>query len=159
MDTMGVSGEKVINSMSKRLDRTLKESKQPYDWIILLGGTNDLGYKEKSDDILAALCQMHDLARETGARTLVLAIPQFSLEDTPGCKAYKEEKAKVNDGLREYCEASHSQSVFVNLHGKLPHTALDREEKRKYWCDGLHMTPLGYDRMAEVVFDTLKEYV
>ena len=145
--------------MSERLDRTLKESKQHYDWIVIQGGTNDLGYQEKSGDIVAALCRMHDRARETGARTLVLAIPQFSLEDTPSCKAYKEAKAKVNDGLREYCEETHSQSVFVDLHGKLPHTTLSQEERRKYWCDGLHMTPLGYDRMAEVVFDAMKEYV
>ena len=156
---MGVSGEQVINSMSERLDRTLKESKQPYDWIIIQGGTNDLGYRENPDKILVALSQMHDRAKETGARTLALAIPQYSQEDSPDNKTYKEEKSKVNTGLREYCEKSHSQSVFVDLHGKLPHATLSNEEKQKYWCDGLHMTPLRYDRMAEVVFDALKEYV
>jgi len=32
------------------------------------------------DKLLAALCQMHNRARATGARTAVLTIPQFALE-------------------------------------------------------------------------------
>ena len=39
----GVSGEIVVPSMTQRLDRLLKEASQPYDWVIILGGTNDLG--------------------------------------------------------------------------------------------------------------------
>ena len=152
---MGISGERVINSMSERLDGTLKESKQPYDWIIILGGTNDLAHRENPDKILASLSQMHDRAKETGARTLVLAIPQYTQEHSLNT----EETAKVNAGLREYCEKSHSQSAFVDLHVKLPLATLSNEEKQKYWSNGLHMTPLGYDRMAEVVFDTLKEFI
>ena len=36
VDTMGVSGERVIDSMKNRLDTVL--SKQSYNWIIILGG-------------------------------------------------------------------------------------------------------------------------
>ena len=36
MDTKGVSGERVIDSMKNRLDTIL--SKQGYNWIIILGG-------------------------------------------------------------------------------------------------------------------------
>ena len=36
MDTKGVSGERVIDSMKNRLDTIL--SKQSYNWIIILGG-------------------------------------------------------------------------------------------------------------------------
>ncbi len=45
-------------------------------------GTNDLGYGsgEKPDRLLEAICQMHDRAKATGARTIAMAIPQFSLE-------------------------------------------------------------------------------
>ena len=36
VDTKGVSGERVIDSMKNRLDTIL--SKQSYNWIIILGG-------------------------------------------------------------------------------------------------------------------------
>ena len=39
VDTMGLSGERVITAMGERLDRTLKETTKTYDWILLLGGT------------------------------------------------------------------------------------------------------------------------
>lgn len=38
MDTEGVSGERVIDSMKNRLGTIL--SKQKYNWIIILGGTH-----------------------------------------------------------------------------------------------------------------------
>ena len=43
-------------------------------------GTNDLGYGESADILLPVLLGMHDRARATGARTVVLSIPQFALE-------------------------------------------------------------------------------
>ena len=43
-------------------------------------GTNDLGYGESADILLPALLGMHDRARATRARTVVLSIPQFALE-------------------------------------------------------------------------------
>ena len=29
--------------MTRRLDRLLSETSDPYDWVLVLGGTNDLG--------------------------------------------------------------------------------------------------------------------
>ena len=29
----------------------------------------------------------------------------------------------------------------------------------RFWCDGLHCTPHGYDRMAEIIFDALEKYL
>ena len=43
-------------------------------------GTNDLGCGEDPDNLLTAICKMHDRAKETKAKTVALAIPQFSLE-------------------------------------------------------------------------------
>ena len=47
---------------------------------LLLAGANDLGTGAEADKLLAALSQMHDRARATGARTAALTIPQFALE-------------------------------------------------------------------------------
>ena len=159
VDTAGVSGELVVSSMTHRLDRLLKEAKQPYDWVIILGGTNDLGTGQKPDKLLPHIFSMHDRAKETGGKTLALALPQFRHELTPDCETYKNDKAKINEGIRQYCEKSASTTFFVDLWTLLPFGTLSDEEKKLYWVDGLHMTPLGYDKMASIIFDTLKLHI
>jgi len=49
-------------------------------FILLLAGANDLGAGAEADKLLAALSQMHNTARATGARTAALSIPQYGLE-------------------------------------------------------------------------------
>jgi len=41
VDTRGVTGEKVIDSMVDRLDRILKGAQKQYDWVLILGGSNE----------------------------------------------------------------------------------------------------------------------
>ena len=82
--TAGVSGETVVPSMSGRLDKLLKQEGQPYDWVIILGGTNDLGTGRTAEGLLPHLLALHDRAKEAGSRTLALAIPQFINELNPG---------------------------------------------------------------------------
>lgn len=157
--TAGVSGEVVVPSMTQRLDKLLNEASQPYDWVIILGGTNDLGMGLKGNDLLPHILALHNRAKETGSRTLALAIPQYINELKPGNEGYRSEKAKVNIGLKTYCEQSESTSVFVDLWNDLPFGSLPDEERVLYWVDGLHMTPRGYDKMAQVIFDYMKKYV
>ena len=158
IETAGVSGETVLPSMTHRLD-TLLGKTQPYDWVVILGGTNDLGMNLKSDELLPHLLKLHDRAKETGAKTLALAIPQFRYELSPKNETYKNEKAKVNEGLKQYCEKSASTTFFVDLWSDLPFGTLPEEEKDLYWVDALHMTPQGYDKMARIIFDTLKLHI
>ena len=56
----------------------------------------------------------------------------------------------MNEGLKSYCEGS---SHFVDLWNGLPFGSLPTEEREKYWVDGLHMSPRGYDKMAGLIFD------
>ncbi len=159
VETAGVSGERVVASMTHRLDMLLKKAKHPYDWVIILGGTNDLGEGKKSDELLPHIFSMHNRAKETGSKTLALALPQFRHELTLDCEKYKNEKAKINEGIKQYCEKSASTTFFVDLWTHLPFGTLSREEINLYWVDGLHMTPLGYDKMASVIFDTLNVHM
>ena len=118
VDTAGVSGEVVVPTMTQRLDQFLKESSQPYGWIIILGGTNNLGRGLPAEELLPNLLGLHYRAKQTGCRTLALALPQFRYE-----------------------------------------LSLPKDEMAQYWVDGLHMTPKGYDKMAQIVFDHLKQHM
>lgn len=157
VDNMGVSGECVVPTMAARLRTVLSACSKRYDWILILGGTNDLSKGVDSDTILATLCSMHDYARAYGARTACLAIPQFALEHEQEFFSLHANKLKVNDGLREYCNRSEGCSAFVDLYHELPHPADGDPERNRYWCDLLHLTELGYSVMANIIFSSLKQ--
>jgi len=160
IDTAGVSGEEVIPSMPHRLGLILCERDKPYDWIIILGGTNDLGVGNKGEDVLSALIDLHDRAKRDGkTKTIALSIPQYLQELKPLCEDYRSRKQVVNDGLKAYCESSNESTIFVDLWNELPFGALPDEERKLYWVDGLHMTPRGYDRMATIIFNSIKGYI
>ena len=159
VDTAGVSGETVVPSMTNRLEKLLNKSSNAYDWVIILGGTNDLGMGTKGDDLLPHLLGLHETAKKTGAKTLALALPQYLHELKPGNEKTKAEKAKVDDGLRVYSEKSAGSTVYVDLWNGLPFGELPAEERALFWADGLHMTPKGYDKMAGIIFDCLKQHI
>ena len=161
VDTAGVSGERVVPSMPCRLDRILNEAAQPYDWVIILGGTNDICSGVRAEDILPSLLGLHDSAKTNGStRTLALALPQFLDELTPGNEdGQKREKAKLNEGLKAYSEGSGGSTLWVDLWNGLPFGSLPKEERELYWADRAHMTPRGYDRMAGVIFDCLNQHL
>ena len=155
----GVSGEVVVPSMSERMDKLLKEASQPYDWVIILGGTNDFAMGCRPEDLLPHLLALHDRAKETGSRTLALAIPQHINELNPGNEKFRSEKAMVNDGLKVYSEQTDSKTYFVDLWNDLPFGTLSDEERVLYWVDDVHMTEQGYDKMAHVIFVCLKQHI
>lgn len=57
VDVAGLSGDRVIAGQYVRRIKGLCEKAQdaPYDWIIVLGGTNDLGWGERPDNIYEGL--------------------------------------------------------------------------------------------------------
>lgn len=57
VDVSGLSGDRVIAGLYLRRIKGMCEKAKdaPYDWIVILGGTNDLGWSERPDDIYAGL--------------------------------------------------------------------------------------------------------
>ena len=52
----GMSGAQVRGQYIGRLNRACREAQdEPYDWIVILGGTNDLGWGGQPEEIFEAL--------------------------------------------------------------------------------------------------------
>ena len=53
IDTEGLSGDRVKAGLFlRRIEgKVAKAAKNPYDWVIVLGGTNDLGWGEGPEDV------------------------------------------------------------------------------------------------------------
>jgi lysophospholipase L1-like esterase len=165
IDNAGITGEFVRDQMTTRLPLVLKE-KGPYDLIVILGGTNDLidftpgGEKDLFDEIVS----LHRTAHEHGAKTLLLTIPEsdFIYKDMGknGTSYIKEEgeqgRILINEMLRDFAREC-DDIVLCDLDEKHRHTTLSEEDKVKYWDDGLHYSPEGYDRMGEIIFEKIKQ--
>ena len=165
LDNFGITGEFVQGQMSARLPKILKDN-GPYDLVIILGGSNDLSEftlgQEK--ELFEEIRNLHLTSHRHGAKTMLLTIPEsdYIFEDMgkDNTSYIKEQGEKgrilVNAMLRSFANETSDDVILCDLAKEHPHSTLSKEDKSKYWDDGLHYTPEGYNRMGEIVFDKLK---
>ena len=55
VDVAGLSGDQVQGSYLPRIKRECADARMPYDWIIVMGGTNDLAWGQSPDEIYEGL--------------------------------------------------------------------------------------------------------
>jgi lysophospholipase L1-like esterase len=158
----GVSGELVVPFMLQRFKTLLANSSHvPYDWIIILGGTNDLGHNSLAKRIFyEGLKPMYDTAIRHGQGHTKLAVmtvfenAHFSVMDAP-----EKERQALNEMIRNYSIQHKNQDniCFVDLDKDIPHYDLNDRNKQEFiWDDKVHLTPAGYDLMATLIFKAIK---
>ena len=59
IDVDGRSGDQVRGSYLPRIKMKCADSETPYDWIIVMGGTNDLAWDQSPDIIYEGLRKLH----------------------------------------------------------------------------------------------------
>ena len=65
VDVAGFSGDQVQGNYLPRIKHKCKDTKKPYDWIIIMGGTNDLGWGQSADTIYEGLSKPIDFRTRT----------------------------------------------------------------------------------------------
>ncbi|KAH6691704.1 SGNH hydrolase-type esterase domain-containing protein [Plectosphaerella plurivora] len=138
----GMPGDVVsFKAFNQRLEEELRRAAAPYDWVIILGGTNDLAYGVATETICDALDESYITALKGDRKVLALTIPE-----THGTKAaLKAKRAEINDFIMRY----DSPNFYAfDLHAAIPYAALSDERRRQYWDDGVHLTSDGYDWMG-----------
>ncbi|OAA48767.1 Esterase, SGNH hydrolase-type [Metarhizium rileyi] len=120
--------------------------KRHHDWVIILGGTNDLAYRVPPEDMYNSFQLNWDIPLAKGSKVLALTIPE--------CKAQPawavQDRCEINSLILKHKE--HNYHAF-DLHAKLPYHSLSMEDREKYWDDGLHLTDKGYDWMGGHIAD------
>ena len=171
--TSGKVREMAHGSMARRLPEVLGNSSR-FDWVIILGGTNDVAHvKNFGDDdsfmnqlisiwkprIVRDIEVLHEIAHRYGARTVLLTIPETAYEAWPNYKTLWVMRNRLNDDLRDYARRSKGNVVLCDLANQLPRHSLSLQAQSILWNDHLHLTPYGYDKMAEIVYRCMKPYL
>lgn len=155
---LGISGDRVVPSMINRFRRHLEKS-PPYDWIIILGGTNDLFDPKSAKEIFqSGLQPMYELALQN-AKTRLMVMTVFETAIHAPQNPHDAERQALNTMIRDYvANTKHSDRVYlVDLDRQIPyHSITDAAARDQIWDDGVHLTPDGYDRMATLIFETMR---
>jgi hypothetical protein len=148
--------------------RHLLEEQGPFDLVIVMAGTNDLGVPHATaEEVLASLQSMHGACWATGTPSVALSVPESSVT---GTTQYPEAAVKwhaINNGLAAWAQAeqrenSHTRPFFVNTARLVSFDHAARA--RGLWDpDSLHFTAAGSQefgsKLAPVIAPCLQRQV
>ncbi|CAG8568282.1 8650_t:CDS:2 [Funneliformis caledonium] len=145
----GVPGECVVQSMEERLKRELEQPGKWYDWVVILGGTNDVINGYSAWDIFDGLKKLYTLCSKHGARILGVTIPEF---DWDLVNHLDYQRRIVNEHLNVYNNSTTRNAYTLFLLDKFfPMHSLTTEQRKIFWDqDGVHPTEDGYNLMGEL---------
>ncbi|KAI1819864.1 SGNH hydrolase-type esterase domain-containing protein [Xylaria intraflava] len=149
-DVEGMPGDLVTTgSFISRMQMSWGSAQHPYDWTIILGGTNDLGWDMPADQLIEALKRAWDIPLSKGSKVLALTIP----ETNAGFGHVKEKRQIVNEAIRGY---EKENFYHFDLFKVLPYHDMAPEDRGRYWDpDGVHLRAAGYDFMGDKIGDGL----
>jgi acyl-CoA thioesterase I len=136
----GVVGE-LTDDMVDRFGRDVLGPRP--DAVIILGGSNDLGWGMEPPSIAENLTGMYDEALKNGIRPVACTVPSVR-----GYDEGIQPRLQLNGLIKRYTGAL--GVVCVDLFTATADSAGRLREE--YSNDGLHLSPLGYEAMAEVIF-------
>lgn len=158
IDTEGISGEKVVPSMVDRLEKILRQTNgYAYDFVIILGGTNDLGWNRSAETIFNhGLKLMYDQVLQTKSRLVVMTV----IENRVNSPEHPDDQRRqmLNHFIRQYAEnhPEKNRIYLADLDREISfHRAPNCQQALLLWDDYIHLTPAGYDRMADVIFHVI----
>jgi lysophospholipase L1-like esterase len=161
MNQIGKSGE-FTSHMAPRLRHALDAAgDQPYRLVCILGGTNDLSLPDSAEEIAGRLTEMYDIVLQHGTKESILVaitIPQ-SYFRTP---AYVERRTGINNKIKEFAANANANPehkdriIVVDLEHILPYFGSDGAKDEVHWFDALHMTPSGYDKFGDIIYEHVK---
>ena len=148
--TSGVCGE-LTGDMVLRFRRDVLAHSP--DYVVILGGTNDLGWHVALAEILNHLVRMYELALGAGIQPVALTVPSIRMEGDPAAEQWLHElvtqRQHLNRLITEYCVKNRIACCDLFTATADPRTLLLASP---YSNDGLHLTTEGYRTMADLLY-------
>ena len=125
-------------------------------YVVILGGTNDLGWNAVPEDIMRNLLTMYELATAAGIKPVPMTVPSIRVGDDFHSKEgrrwfaeHLDRRHQLNGLILRYAE-SKRLAVFDLFAATLePET---QQLAARYSNDGLHLTTAGYRLIAERLY-------
>ena len=138
----GINGN-LTGDMLLRFERDVLDSYPNY--VILLGGTNDVGWGFPIRGIFANLKRMYEIAIERQIEPIGCTVPSIVGWDEGILP-----RLELNQLIKHHC---HEMGIVC---ADLFETTQDSDTQRlssDYTSDGLHLNESGYKRVAETLFE------
>ena len=138
----GVNGD-LTSGMLERFSRDVVDERA--DYVIVLGGTNDIGWGLDPTMIVYNLTSMYDAAGTNGIRAVACSVPSLL-----GFDELIPPRLDLNRAIN--AEAEKRKIPFLDLFT----TTADRRNNRlleDYSADGLHLNSKGYERIGNYIFE------
>lgn len=141
----GLPGDTAIKGQyMNRIQNLTQSADTPFDWIIVQGGGNDLGYGRMPDEIFEALQKVWDVA--LSARSKVLALTTTQTVNSSNLITHR--RNTLNNLVLGYQREGFYSLDLSNL---LPPASMDSMRNGIYDSDGVHLGNNGYDLMGNTI--------
>jgi lysophospholipase L1-like esterase len=145
----GVDGQCVIN-MEERLINILNNER--YDYVILLGGLNDLGYGVPIDRIIDSFNNIYTVIdnNDSISSFFHITVPYNIFDNDKSCI-----KSILNTKIISNIYSKKRYIIDIGNYDKyrFNYLYLDTYHRNLYWdSDGLHFSPLGYEMLAKCIY-------
>ena len=114
------------------------------DYVIVLGGANDIGWGVLIEETLANIREMFEAAADNGIKSIGCTVPPI-LSWNEGISP----RLSLNTLLKQLCQEKKASCVDLFAATCNPATKRLRVD---YSSDGLHLNTAGYRKIAETVF-------
>ncbi|MEP6887042.1 MAG: GDSL-type esterase/lipase family protein [Nitrospirales bacterium] len=149
--TSGVCGE-VTSDMLVRFRQDVLAHRP--DYVVILGGTNDLGWHVAPAEIVSHLLCMYEQALGVGIQPVAVTVPSIRMEVDPAAEQWLNElvtqRQHLNRSIIEYCANKGIACVDLFTATAEAKTLL---LAGPYSNDGLHLTTEGYRKMADLLYE------
>jgi len=139
---LGLNGE-LTGGMAMRLGRDVIPLRP--DYVVILGGANDLGWGAKPGDIMRNLTAMYERSREAGIKPVAATVPSIR-----GADSLIPPRQILCRMILDYCKTESQDVVDLFTATAEPKTLRLAE---KYSNDGLHLTTEGYRLLADLLYE------
>ncbi|HKQ35981.1 MAG TPA: GDSL-type esterase/lipase family protein [Nitrospiraceae bacterium] len=146
----GICGE-LTGEMAMRF-RSAVLNHQPTH-VVILGGTNDLGWNALPADIMRNLLKMYELAAAAGIQPVPVTVPSIRVGDdlrsAEGRRWFAEHldrRCELNGSILRYAASKRLAAFDLFAATAEPET---QQLAAEYSNDGLHLTTAGYRLIAE----------
>jgi len=138
----GVNGD-LTSGMLVRFRKDVIQFNPQY--VIILGGTNDIGWCLSVEGIFLNLQRMYEMALENKVEPIACTVPSII-----GWDEGIPQRVRLNHSITQYCREKGLLVADVFSKTCDPKTKRLRSE---HSSDGLHLNTLGYRKMAESIFE------